>query len=371
MSCVRIVKPPPGATNAKFRGRVGVVQYPLAGDDEQVVVAVERRESEKIEDLREDRGLSAENLFEFLAVPKAWLEEAPGPAPSPEWVAPMRRKRQRRETQGPVGQAGVSHDAASRVAVVVPFRDLHAEQKRGAQLKQFVPHMGRLFGERDYRIIVVEQSDDGRKFNRGKLLNIGYRLAVQRGCDAFIFHDVDLLPGDDLRPWYAIRTAPGCPAHIARVWDRYSDNKDYFGGIASWNAMDFECINGFPNNYWGWGGEDDEMMRRCKTVWGDDFRMDAPLAGSITDLENMNLHAKLAFLKTHDEWKCNVRWELRDEHLATWESNGLRNGVDATPLQFTVLATTPLDDDVNGHRAFKITVDCALNGDWADAKSKQ
>jgi hypothetical protein len=42
-----------------------------------------------------------------------------------------------------------------------------------------------------------------------------------------------------------------------------------------------QAINGYPNNYWGWGGEDDEMMRRCVTVWGKNFKMDAPTSGSL------------------------------------------------------------------------------------------
>ena len=37
---------------------------------------------------------------------------------------------------------------------------------------------------RDYRIYIIEQSADGRKFNRGQLLNAGYVLARRDGCDA-------------------------------------------------------------------------------------------------------------------------------------------------------------------------------------------
>ena len=34
---------------------------------------------------------------------------------------------------------------------------------------------------REFHIIIVEQSNDGRKFNRGKLLNIGYKLGELLG----------------------------------------------------------------------------------------------------------------------------------------------------------------------------------------------
>ena len=127
------------------------------------------------------------------------------------------------------------------VAIIVPFRDIHEAQKRAAHLSQFVPHMNRLLGKlmqkglvSDYHIYIVEQSDDKRKFNRGKLLNIGFEIATKHHTkpdakgrrhpphDVFIFHDVDLLPSDDLGPWYA--KFPTKPLHIARVWNRYSGN---------------------------------------------------------------------------------------------------------------------------------------------------
>ena len=74
-------------------------------------------------------------------------------------------------------------------------------------LKQFIPHMLQFLSKlqqdgllSDFHIYIMEQSDDGRKFNRGKLLNIGFDMAKKskRGHDVFIFHDVDLLPDNDL-----------------------------------------------------------------------------------------------------------------------------------------------------------------------------
>lgn len=188
---------------------------------------------------------------------------------------------------------------ATSVAIIVPFRDIHAAQKRAAHLKQFVPHMDKFLTQlckngtvSDYHIYIVEQSDDGRKFNRGKLLNIGFDCAKNHTAkvvsasgakiqppkhDVFIFHDVgtyfcssprrtnrrkslnhslhclvviipnllcpaDLLPQDDLGKWYGL--FPKRPLHIARVWDRYSNNPKYFGGVVSFSASDYKRING-------------------------------------------------------------------------------------------------------------------------------
>ena len=115
--------------------------------------------------------------------------------------------------------------------------------------------------------MIIEQSNDDRKFNRGKLLNIGFDLSKKEipQPNVFIFHDVDLIPSMDLLNDYF--TIPSVnPIHIARVWNRYNNNPRYFGGIVSFSQEMFEAINGFPNNFWGWGGEDDEMYKRIKQV---------------------------------------------------------------------------------------------------------
>ena len=36
----------------------------------------------------------------------------------------------------------------------------------------------------------------------------------------------------------------------------------YFGGVSGLNKSQFLRINGFPNEYWGWGGEDDDIFNR-------------------------------------------------------------------------------------------------------------
>lgn len=36
----------------------------------------------------------------------------------------------------------------------------------------------------------------------------------------------------------------------------------YFGGVSSMSKEQYLKINGFPNNYWGWGGEDDDIYNR-------------------------------------------------------------------------------------------------------------
>lgn len=246
---------------------------------------------------------------------------------------------------------GLAADAPM-TAVIVCFRDLHPEQNRGAHLAQFIPHLERVLGKSGhrFRVFVIEQSNDGRKFNRGKLLNIGFEIAKQAGASVFVFHDVDLLPSDELVKHYVTQPADNRPVHIAGVWDRYQA-KDYVGGIVAWSRAGYQEINGFPNNYWGWGGEDDEMMSRCKALWGRDFAMAVPTEGHVTDLEAMDMQQKLDFLRQHRDWKCNFKWEVRKTHQATWRTNGLSN------LRCRVLAQHPLAENT-----VRVTVDVELNG---------
>ena len=35
--------------------------------------------------------------------------------------------------------------------------------------------------------------------------------------------------------------------------------KMYFGGVSALSPLHYLKMNGFPNNYWGWGGEDDDI----------------------------------------------------------------------------------------------------------------
>lgn len=90
------------------------------------------------------------------------------------------------------------------IAIIVPYRDLHKEQSRRQQLDLFIPSITKFMeldteDESSYRIYVIEQSNDERKFNRGKLLNIGFQIACSEGCKALIFHDVDLIPSPGIR----------------------------------------------------------------------------------------------------------------------------------------------------------------------------
>jgi hypothetical protein len=53
------------------------------------------------------------------------------------------------------------------------------------------------------------------------------------------------------------------PTHLSTELDGDVPFLDYFGGVTLFNVQDFKIINGYSNEYWGWGFEDDDLLYRC------------------------------------------------------------------------------------------------------------
>lgn len=132
--------------------------------------------------------------------------------------------------------------------IIVPYRD------RAEHLAKFVPHYRDVLP-----IIVVEQCDD-KPFNRAKLLNVGF-LEGGKEYDYAIYHDVDMLSvGFDNYTylWYnAIHFASK-----ASQFNYQLPYEEYFGGVTYIPRGDMVAANGFSNNFWSHGGEDDHMYKR-------------------------------------------------------------------------------------------------------------
>jgi beta-1,4-galactosyltransferase 1 len=144
-----------------------------------------------------------------------------------------------------------------KLGVIVPYRN------RYEQLIQFKSEITKYLNSKsiNFELIIVEQ-DDAKVFNRGKLLNIGFKYAKKLDCDYVVFHDVDMIPID------VDYSYSEYPVHLA---SRLISNKteriifdEYFGGVTIFPINDFELVNGYSNEYWGWGFEDDDLLFRCK-----------------------------------------------------------------------------------------------------------
>lgn len=50
----------------------------------------------------------------------------------------------------------------------------------------------------------------------------------------------------------------------------------YFGGVSAVTPDQYMKMNGFPNQYWGWGGEDDDIAARWGGMWGWTWQRSTP-----------------------------------------------------------------------------------------------
>lgn len=147
--------------------------------------------------------------------------------------------------------------AKRKVAIIIPYKD------REEHLAIFLRHLHPILQRQKlhYRIFAVEQEDE-YKFNRGKLLNVGFREALKFfPYDCFVFHDVDLLPEDDRNTY----DCSSSPQHLCVALDKFEYKLLYdelFGGVEMFTQEHFKLVNGFSNSFWGWGAEDDNLYKR-------------------------------------------------------------------------------------------------------------
>nr|XP_013805648.1 PREDICTED: beta-1,4-galactosyltransferase 4 isoform X2 [Apteryx mantelli mantelli] len=149
--------------------------------------------------------------------------------------------------------------ALQHVAILIPHRN--RERHLLYLLEHLHPFLQRQ--QLDYGIYVIHQAGS-TKFNRAKLLNVGYLEAMkEENWDCFIFHDVDLVPEND----FNIYMCDTQPKHL--VVGRNNTGyrlryQGYFGGVTALTREQFSKVNGFSNSYWGWGGEDDDLRIRVE-----------------------------------------------------------------------------------------------------------
>ena len=144
-----------------------------------------------------------------------------------------------------------------KLGVCVPYRN------REAHLKEFVPRVGKYLDEQgiEYCIYFGHQTDD-KLFNRGAMKNIAAKHAFEDGCDYIVWHDIDMIPEEGCD--YSFPTDN--PIHIATNISQMNYElkyEEYFGGAVLFSKEQVEKTNGYSNDYWDWGMEDDDLFWRC------------------------------------------------------------------------------------------------------------
>jgi hypothetical protein len=146
-----------------------------------------------------------------------------------------------------------------KLGVCVPYRN------REAHLKEFIPKIGKYLDGHgiDYHIYFGHQVDD-KLFNRGATKNIAAKHAFEDGCDYVVWHDIDMIPEEGGGADYSF--PKDNPRHIATNISQMNYQlkyEEYFGGAIVFSKEQVERTNGYSNDYWDWGMEDDDLFWRC------------------------------------------------------------------------------------------------------------
>lgn len=145
-----------------------------------------------------------------------------------------------------------------KLGIIVPYRNRKKQLREFSRnIKFYLDNLGI-----PYHVFVVEQ-DDAKQFNRGSLLNIGFKYAEKHKCDYVVFHDVDMVP---VTVDYSYSEKP---LHMATDFLYFNEEEkpremfeEYFGGVTMFTVKDFKKIDGYSNKYWGWGFEDTDLLYR-------------------------------------------------------------------------------------------------------------
>jgi len=211
------------------------------------------------------------------------------------------------------------------VAIITCYRNIEDDSRR-IQKNLFIKLMKRLLKPIcNYKIYIIEQSKDNNLFNIGKLKNIGFSIATDEyDYDNYIFIDIDTIPSHELLSYYSY--ALEYPISLAIRGTRYENceiSKPFLGAMLGFNKEQFTKINGYPNNFWGWGGEDDSLILR---LIANDMKIYYPLNGSIIDLEDDSYYSQICIRdKLKKEKKNLMKYELLLNEIDIWKDNGINS----------------------------------------------
>jgi len=148
-----------------------------------------------------------------------------------------------------------------RLAIIVPYRGSDLSTMLPSFCARMnTPHSGCAGG--NTRVLIVNQSDS-LPFNRGALANAGFELLQRAGQspDYIAVHDADRFPTS---------TDPSCATSTSQYYTfpgarpRVLHPSSYTGGVLLVASATYRAINGFSNEFWGWGHEDNELFGRLR-----------------------------------------------------------------------------------------------------------
>ncbi len=158
-----------------------------------------------------------------------------------------------------------------KLGVCVPYRN------REEHLNMFVPRVGKHLKEQgiEFQMYFAHQVDD-KLFNRGATKNIAAKHAFEDGCDYIVWHDIDMIPEEGADYSFPKDNPIHLATRISQM-DYTLKYHEYFGGAVLFSKEQVEATNGYSNDYWDWGMEDDDLFWRCHLEgYTDDSYLNVP-----------------------------------------------------------------------------------------------
>ena len=208
----------------------------------------------------------------------------------------------------------------AEVAIVVPYRD------RPLHLDGLLTRWNLFLESENVHIFLAEQNDTA-EFNRGRMRNIGFVEAANYSTQNnitfthVVFEDVDTWPRT--AKGMELLLLPPLTGHIFHLYAHLSS----LGGAWTVNINDYQNSNGFPNDFVGWGAEDEVMKERMMSL-----NITIHVHCHMDDLKNKNCQD--IEVLNHERNKSSHKRNLAKR--SQWRSN--RTGL--SDLDYTVTQST-------------------------------
>jgi hypothetical protein len=159
----------------------------------------------------------------------------------------------------------------AKLAVILPHKDRREfKEFQASYLPYYILNQGI-----DCKVFFCEQTGGGI-FNKSKTLNFGFKFCMEDyNPDYVVVGDIDMVPMSIDYRW----------GGIAEAWFVNA------GGLRIL-ASDFTRVNGYNNNFRGWGYEDSEFWFRLDCFGVKNRRWAPPPKSEMVDLEMQSLDSK-------------------------------------------------------------------------------
>ena len=213
-----------------------------------------------------------------------------------------------------------------KVGVIFPYRE-QVQQNRSQQLKETLDYYTKL-NKPNIDYYIIEQCND-KQFNRGILINAGHDILKKSnlGYENEVHHDIDVQANEEFIKYFSSDNVIGRPG----------TNNNHFGTISILPLSVMEQVNGYSNNFWGWGHEDNNLRERI-------IRKNIPIY-----MANPK-KSKLKYIPHIKAPELN----LKNPNMNTVKNKEKKDGYISglADLKYTIISEEKLSDHV-----FKITID--------------